>query len=77
MFWYRWPSIVVELLSGVLLVGICLLWTGGLVPGAAGTALLVSVIYEKFFDPNGWSWGDVVQRGLGIALGLALWNLLG
>ena len=72
-FWYGWPSWVVELVGGAAL---------SLVAGAvlrdwrlaAVVGVLLSVIYERFFDRNGWSWSDVGQRAVGQAVGLfAVW----
>jgi hypothetical protein len=41
---------------------------------AAVVGVLLSVIYERFFDRNGWSWSDVGQRAVGQAVGLfAVW----
>ncbi len=32
---------------------------------------VVSVFYEAVIDRNGWSWGDVGQRQVGILIGIA------
>ena len=66
MFWYGWPSWVTELGSGLLLTGAAyylpeFLWF----PACS----VVSAFYERFFDPNKWSWKDIGQRTVGIILG--------
>lgn len=78
MFWWTWPSIVTEIGSGVAAVLLSLLlifpfpsvrwapWLTGL------TATGTSLIYEHWFDANGWSWVDVGQRQIGIVLGVVL-----
>lgn len=69
-FWYRWPSWVVELLGGAALAVVSALVIRNAI-AAAAVAVLFSVIYESEFDVNGWSWKDVGQRAVGIAIGLA------
>lgn len=72
-FWYRWPSLLVEVLGGLMLTLICglVLRDGWL---TAVVSLAVSAFYEKFLDQNGWSWADVGQRALGQAVGvLVIW----
>jgi hypothetical protein len=39
-------------------------------------ATVASVIYEKWFDQNGWSWPDVFQREIGIIIGIPLAGLI-
>lgn len=79
MFWYKWPSWVVELAAGVALVTAAqvsqTLWV------QAYIATSLSWIYETSFDvnlgkPYHKPWKDLGQRQVGIVLGLLLWNLL-
>ena len=65
-FMWSWPSWVVELIGGGVLAGL-FCWVH---PRAAriAAALLLSGIYEKAIDPNGWSWADVGLRCVGLAL---------
>jgi hypothetical protein len=74
-FWWRWPSIVGELLSGGGLQLSLHFW-GPLHPWwlYAPTGLVISLFYERFLDRNGWEWKDVWQRALGQALGELLWG---
>lgn len=74
MFWYSWPSLVTELLSGMLCAS-----AAQLLPGVAWqltVATIMSVGYEGLLDRNGWSWTDVGQRSLGIVVGLLLWSVM-
>lgn len=75
-FWWAWPSVVTEGLSGVGLQFALHLWgpfhPWWLYPLAG---VLVSVGYEYGLDRNGWSWTDVYERGLGQAVGELLWGL--
>lgn len=75
-FYYSWPSWLTELISGI--IAVILIWIAG--PESfwrfALSVHLVSVVYELFIDPNGWSIDDVVQREAGIATGLFLWLAL-
>ena len=71
-FWDKWPSLLVEICSGVLFVsgaiaGLVLATTN---PVAAVCVLATagSILYEVRYDPAGFSFPDVVQRELGIAL---------
>jgi uncharacterized membrane protein len=81
-FFYPWipgwaPSWLVELASGLILVGVLalvLLLPWWLRLGVLATA--ASVVYEARFDPNGWSLADVAQRELGIVVGIILWRLV-
>ena len=70
-FWYGWPSWLVELLSGLLVASVVQFVVG--VSWQAVAALAASLTYEGALDKNGWSWKDVGQRAVGIAVGLALW----
>lgn len=66
MFYYGWNSWVVEILGGATLMTVlCLLLP--IIP-AFIVGILVSVIYERFIDQNGWSWVDVGQRAVGMAI---------
>jgi len=65
MFYYGWNSWIVEILGGILL-GLILLPLGW--PWNLLTSLTISVIYERFFDENGWSWKDLGQRAVGQAI---------
>lgn len=70
-FWDRWSSWTTELLGGAALALLCAAVIRNVI--AAGVvALIFSVAYESSFDRNGWSWTDVGQRTVGIAIGLAL-----
>ena len=61
-FWYGWKSWKVELFSGLAVVALVALG-----PLLGGT--LISIVYEAYFDKNGWSWLDVWQREVGIVVG--------
>lgn len=74
-FWYGWNSWLVELLAGVLLSSILLLFVGD-VRTAALAGLAASGFYELLIDRNGWSWVDVGQRACGQALPLVAILLL-
>lgn len=61
--WWSWPSWLVEAIAGVIIQLALHVWGPGhdlwkywLV------GLLVSVVYELWFDRHGWSWRDVLQR---------------
>lgn len=41
--------------------------------GKAVVATVGSFYYERKVDPNGFSWADVLQRMVGILVGLACW----
>jgi hypothetical protein len=85
-FWYKWPSLPTELLSGALCfglgAGLAALWivTAGVhvkdvrafVPLATRPAVVVGLVYELFFDRHGFSWTDVLQRVAGIVLAALL-----
>jgi hypothetical protein len=57
---HGWPSLVVESAGGATLM-LGLAW---LHPPAVRwvSALAVSLAYERFIDPHGFSWADVLQR---------------
>lgn len=76
-FWDTWPSWLTELVSGIVTFGLAslLLLPAPFVHTPAFVLLLatmLSVIYERFLDVNGWSWTDVGQREVGIALAYAV-----
>lgn len=83
MFWYSWPSWVVELLGGAVLI-LVIYWVLRWLTnqrtinlfGPALLGLLVSLVYEIFWDINGWSLKDVAQRFCGMLIGLAISWLL-
>jgi hypothetical protein len=73
-FMWSWPSWIVELLSGLILVGgialavaLCRYWWGILV-----VATVLSALYENYVDANGWDLDDIEQRTLGILFGIVL-----
>lgn len=76
-FWYKWPSVVVELIAGVLLalfVQVVPWWFWRIV-----AALALSLVYEAFIDPNAGElyhdpYNDMAERAVGILLGLLLWS---
>lgn len=70
VFWDKWPSIVVEIISGLVLVGSMCLLDSIVLQFLICTAL--SLIYERYIDRNKWSTKDVLQRYVGIILGLIL-----
>ncbi len=74
MFWYRWPSLVTELLSGILCASAAQVLPGLTLQLLAATAL--SATYEAYVDKNGWSWLDLGQRSLGIVVGLVGWTVI-
>lgn len=65
-FMWSWPSWLVETIGGAVLAGL-FCWVH---PRAArvACALILSVVYEKGIDPNGWSWSDVLLRLIGLTL---------
>jgi hypothetical protein len=69
-FWYSWPSWIVELISGLVLAAAVAGWDSVLQRVVVGTIL--SVLYEVFVDPNGWSLKDVAQRQVGLLAGAVL-----
>jgi len=80
-FWYSWPSWLVELVSGLALTvsvagGTLLVthWPTFLVRLAVVTVF--SLLYELFFDVNGWSLKDVLQREIGLGVAVTLWGIL-
>ena len=75
MFWYRWPSPVTEGLSGLLTASLAQV-VGGQPWGPLIAAHALSVFYEARLDPNGWSMTDVLQREVGILIGLGVWALI-
>lgn len=75
---FRWPSLVTEILSGLLLVGLLAL-VAALLHGWLALAVLataLSILFELRLDPNGWSLKDVAERELGIVLAVALLAVL-
>jgi hypothetical protein len=75
----KFPSIVVESVSGLLCVGLC---AGAFLVGAKHPLIALflganalSFAYETKLDANGFSWSDVGQREVGILLGLAVASL--
>lgn len=60
MFWWRWPSWIVESISGVVLGALLLGWDSVVVRLVLG--LIASVGYEVALDRNGWSLRDVLER---------------
>lgn len=64
-FFWNWPSLVVEILSGALLALILAPW-----PLVFRLPLIVgvSLFYESTLDRNGWDLKDVLQRFIGVAL---------
>ena len=76
--WAKWLTdriggFALEILSGVLLATATHFVVDGLIPQAL-VSVLASLLYESFLDPNGFSWADVGQRAVGIAVGLAAWT---
>jgi hypothetical protein len=71
-FWCSWNSWAVELMMGGALAGVALLVTRGHLVPATLLAMGISLAYERWLDRNGWSWADVSQRAVGIALGLGV-----
>lgn len=70
-FWYRWPSWVVEAISGTLIAWLFLLPIFWPIKAAA-----LVVGYEAFVDANGWSKKDVLQRSIGVVIGTALFYVI-
>ena len=63
-FMWTWPSILVEGISaGALLLVVGLIMLLPWYVRTAAVALFVSYVYEKFYDGNGWSLKDFLQRG--------------
>lgn len=87
-FWYGWPkwtSWIVEFVSGLLVIGFVSLisvWlehvpaVWALLTGRFILAQAISWYYERYKDPNKWSWSDVGQRSIGITAGLFLWHAI-
>jgi len=86
-FYYGWNPWLVEILSGfaTLLVAVvvvtvplvaarCLRFVGfrTWLAVVAVVAATLRVLYERYVDPNGWSWRDVGQAACGIAAGVGL-----
>lgn len=81
------PSLVVEILSGLAayLLALPLAWGIRQIGAEAlplqwlafALALVLSLVYERWIDPNGWSWVDVAQREVGIGLALGIGLLIG
>lgn len=75
VFWEKWPSWIVELLSGLLVATLSQLgpdpiyWQFLIATG-------LSAFYERYLDQNGWSWSDLREREVGIIAGLVLWALI-
>jgi hypothetical protein len=78
--WWRWPSWATEGISGLALAAMVTPYPnvgplhGDLFRFAAGT--VISFGYERFVDANGWSWTDVGQRAVGLAVGLAITHVV-
>lgn len=70
-FWTRWPSWLIEGISGVLLYGLIV---SPLNPFLK--AIVFSLGYEALVDTNGWSKKDFFQRLGGIFVGAFLFALL-
>jgi hypothetical protein len=72
------PSPVLEIISGLLLVALVVfvvtLLHGWIAVAALATA--GSLAYELKLDPNGFSWGDVTWREVGIAVAVGVAVLL-
>ena len=79
-FWYKlipaWaPSLLTELVSGLVAVAVCALFSRDavwLLLGATG----LSIFYESALDPNGLEWDDIAQREVGIVVGVILCRLI-
>jgi len=75
--WWRWPSWVVEIPTGIGLQGGLHLWG----PHHAAwqyvaAGLAISGIYELWLDRHVWSWRDVLQRAVGQVVGELPWAIL-
>lgn len=75
VFWWTWPSWVVEGLSGALLQISLHLWGHHAVGICLTAGCLISAIYEAFLDRHGWSWRDFLQRAIGQIVTEILWGL--
>lgn len=86
-FWYSWPSWVTELLGGMVLsLALCFLLLllhmslAAQLGLAALGGVLLSVVYERFLDPNDTVAHrpavDIGQRACGQVLGLLVWALI-
>ena len=73
------PSPILEIVSGLLMVALVVLVVTLLHGWIAVAALATagSLAYEMKLDPNGFSWGDVTWREVGIAVAVGLAVLLG
>lgn len=69
----RYPSWLVELISGLLTVLISSLFSNDDVVRLT-IATILSIIYEKFIDRNGWNWLDIGQRSFGISSGIIIFS---
>lgn len=65
-FMWSWPSWAVEFIGGAVLAGL-FSWLNPRATRIAA-AILLSVVYEKAIDLNGWSSADVLLRCVGIGL---------
>lgn len=73
-FYYGWNSWVVEILGGAVgMTVLCLIFP--IIP-AIVFGVLISLIYERFVDLNGWSWVDVGQRAVGMVIPVLIKALL-
>jgi len=74
MFYYSWPSWLVELGSGLVVASVVQPIPFLLL--RIISAVLISVTYESVFDQNGWSWVDIGQRAAGMLTAFLLWGLI-
>jgi len=75
---FHWPSIVTEIVSGLLLafaLAVVVLILHGWIMLAI-LATVASIFYELRLDPNGWDVTDVVEREIGIVLGVIIVHLV-
>jgi len=80
MFWYTWPSWVVELAGGAALAACLLGAANGDVLSAAVLCALTSLLYEFALDenrgkPDHRPWADIGQRGCGSVGFLLLYTI--
>ena len=75
----HWPGWLSETVGGVLLtLALAATFTWLPVWLAAGLwATALSGVYERWVDPNGWSWLDVGLRQPAIVVMAALWAFFG